>query len=77
MRVLVRQTTGDSFQVVAGVRRLKVALQVFGKVSVTDVETGESFEVHEVEGQVVALQQPGEAAAEVAAEQAIHRASQH
>jgi hypothetical protein len=53
---------------------LRAALQVFGKATVTDADTGDTFEVHEMDGQVVVLERPGEAAAELAAAKAIERA---
>lgn len=75
MSIMVQNTTGEAFAVVTGLHRLKASLKVFGKVSVTDVETGECFEAHDVDGQVFALQRPGQAVAETAAVKAIRRAA--
>ncbi|MEJ6003849.1 hypothetical protein [Paucibacter soli] len=75
MTIIVRRTTGEAFEVSAGRHRLMAALQVFGKAAVTDAETGETFEVHEVEGRIVALQRPGEASAETEAARAIVHAA--
>lgn len=75
MTIIVRRTSGEAFELLTGRHRLTAALQVFGKATVTDAETSETFEVHLVDGQIVALQRPGEALAETEAERAIQRAA--
>lgn len=75
MTIIVRRTTGEAFELLTGRHRLIAALQVFGKATVIDAETNETFEVHQVDGQIVALQRPGEASAETRAIHAIQRAA--
>ena len=75
MTIIVRRTTGEAFELLSGRHRLSAALQVFGKATVMDAETAETFEVHQVEGQIVALQRLGEASAETHAARAIQQAA--
>jgi len=63
MSITVRRANGGVFEVVSGARRLKVALNVFGKVAVTDAESGNTFDVHEVDGQLIELPRHGESEA--------------
>jgi hypothetical protein len=76
MNITVRRTNGQTFELTNGVHRLKAQLEVFGKASVTDAETGETFDVHEVDGQIVALDDGRSAIAETVAAAAIERAAQ-
>lgn len=55
MTILVRRLNESSFECVGGHLRLRVGLDVLGKVPVQDVDTGEIFEVHEVDGQIIIL----------------------
>ncbi len=75
MTITVRRQTANTFEVMNGHHRLKVCLALQGKATVIDAETGEHFDVHEVDGQIVVLQRPGEAAAEAIADAAIGRAA--
>lgn len=76
MTILVRRKTASAFEVVSGMRSLLAGLHFGLKVPVQDADTGESFEVHLVDGEIVALQRPGEAEAETIAAAAIERAAQ-
>lgn len=77
MTIIVRRTNGEAFELLSGRHRLSAALQVFGKATVMDAETTETFEVHQVDGQIVALQRPGEASAETQAVRAIGHAARN
>lgn len=74
--ITVRRLTGNTFQCVNGHMRLRVGLDVMGKVPVTDIETGETFEVHEVDGEIVVLDDGSKDRANTIAAKAIDRASQ-
>jgi hypothetical protein len=73
--ILVKRRDATRFDCIAGAERLRAALAVFGKATVTDAESKEEFEVHEVEGDVVFLQKPGQAIAETLADSAITKAA--
>lgn len=75
MTIFVRRTNGEAFELLSGWNRLQAALQVHGKATVMDTDTQETFEVHQVDGQIVALQRPGEASAEIQAARAVQRAA--
>jgi len=75
MTIYVQRIDGGTLRVRDGHARLRAALGVFGYASVTDMETDEQFRVHEVDGQIVVLAEPGQAAAETIAAAAIERAS--
>lgn len=75
MTIYVQRINGGTFQIRDGNMRLRAALSVFGYANVTDVETGDQFRVHEVDGEVVVLSEPGAAAAETIADAAIQRAA--
>lgn len=74
MTITVRRLNGNTFECVNGDIRLRVGLDVLGKVSVQDIETGETFEVHEVDGQIVILDDGSKDRANTIAVQAIDRA---
>jgi hypothetical protein len=67
MTVYVQRIDGGTLQVRDGHKRLRAALSVFGYANVTDMETDEQFRVHEVDGQLVVLAEPGAATAETIA----------
>lgn len=73
MTIFVQRIDGGTLQVRDGHMRLRVALSTLGYANVTDVETDEQFMVHEVDGQIVVLAEPGAAAAETIAAAAIER----
>lgn len=75
MTITVRRVNGQLLECINGHHRLLAQLQVFGKATVTDTETGESFDVHEVDGQIVALDGGHGAIAETVAAAAIERAA--
>lgn len=75
MTIYVQRINGGTLQIRDGNMRLRAALSVFGYANVTDVETDEQFRVHEVDGQIVVLSEPGAAQAETIAAAAIERAS--
>jgi hypothetical protein len=74
MNILVRRRDGGSYECIAGIHRLRAILAAVGKCSVTDCETHETFEVHEVDGQILVLDDGSKARAETVASQAIERA---
>ncbi len=74
MTITVRRLNGNTFECVNGYMRLRVGLDVLGKVSVQDIETGETFDVHEVDGQIVILDDGSKDRANTIAAQAIDRA---
>jgi hypothetical protein len=76
MTILVRRRDGSSFECVNGLHRLRAGLQVFGRMRVRDQETGEEFDVHEVEGQLVVLSTPAQDFAETKAAKLIAKARQ-
>ncbi|NOJ99278.1 hypothetical protein HMI51_41100 [Corallococcus coralloides] len=75
MNVTVKRVSGDTFECVNGHARLAVGLDVLGKVPVTDIETGETFEVHRVDGEILRLKSFDEARAETSAAHVVRRAS--
>lgn len=74
MTVNVKRRDGGSFDCIVGHTRLRAQLEALGKATVVDVETGESFEVHQVDGQIVVMEDGRNARAETLASQAISRA---
>jgi hypothetical protein len=76
MTIHVRRRDGTSFECLSGIHRMRAALQVFGRVKVRDIDSGEEFDVHEVEGQLVVLSTPAQDFAETKAAQLIARAKQ-
>jgi len=40
MTIIVRRSSGQAFEVVTGLRRLKAALKTFGKATVTEASPG-------------------------------------
>lgn len=76
MTIIVRRN-GGALEVVSGRHRLKALIHIYGKAIVTDVESQEQFEVHEVDGQIIVLQSPAAAAAETTATAAIARANRN
>ena len=75
MSILVRRIDGGTFQVTNGHARLRASLEVFGKATVMDTETHETFEVHEIDGQIVVLKDGHAAVAETLAVTAIEHAA--
>lgn len=71
MTILVRRRDESYFECIDGHRRLLAGLQVLRNVRVRDIETGEEFDVHEVEGQLVVLSTPAQAIAETEAAQLV------
>lgn len=76
MNINVRRLNGKTFECVNGHMRLRAGLQVMGKMSVQDIETMETFDVHEVDGQLVILDDGSNDRANTIAAQAIDRARQ-
>lgn len=72
--ITVRRTTGNSFECLSGHMRLQVGLHMLGKVHVTDVETGETLTIHEVDGEMIVLEDGRKAIAETIASDAIEKA---
>lgn len=75
MTISVRRIDGGNFEIVDGHARLQACLAVTGKATVTDVETHETFDVHEVDGRLVILSDGRTAVAETLAVAAIKRAA--
>lgn len=75
MTILIHRIDGRTFQFINGHARLRASLEVFGKATVTDAETNETFEVHEVDGQLVVLSDGHGQAAETIAATVIKRAA--
>ena len=75
MTILIRRIDGGTFQPINGHARLRASLEVFGKATVTDAETHETFEVHEVDGLIVVLADGRAAVAETLAATAIEHAA--
>jgi hypothetical protein len=73
MTILVR-CKGNILEVISGHRRLTAQLRIDGKAAVTDIETNQVLEVHEVDGEILVLQSPADAAAESIAHRAITKA---
>lgn len=67
MSILIRRIDGRALQLINGQSRLRASLEVHGKATVTDAETHETFEVHEVQGELVLLSDGRGAAAETIA----------
>jgi hypothetical protein len=76
MSILIRRLDGNSFGLITGKARLRIALDLFGKATVIDAETHETFEVHEVDGEIVILDNGSAAIAQTIAANAIERAAQ-
>lgn len=76
MTILIRRVDGSTFEPIDGHHRLRASLEVFGKATVTDAETLETFEVHEVDGKIVVLDDGSGAVAQTLAAAAIERAAQ-
>jgi len=74
--ITVRRLNGTTFECIDGHMRLRAGLNVLGKVSVRDIETGEIFEVHEVNGQILVLNEGSKDRADTIAAQTIARARQ-
>ena len=64
MTILVKRVSGTRLEVVSGQHRLSAQLAVNGKADVQDIETGEQFAVHRVDGEIVVLTSPAAAAAQ-------------
>ena len=77
MSILIRRVDGGTFEPVNGHVRLRASLEVFGKATVTDMDTQETFDVHMVNGQIVILDDGKAAIAETIAVAAIERAAHH
>ena len=75
MTIYVQRTAGNTFEIRSDRHRLRAALQVFGKAIVTDCETDEKLEVHEVDGQLVVLDDGRAAIAATVASNTIERAA--
>lgn len=75
MTIHVHRVNGSTFELVNGFHRFRAQLALSGKARVLDPETGESFEVHEVDGQIVALDSGNGAIAETVAAAAIAHAA--
>ena len=75
MTIIVKALSGTALEVVSGRRRLQATLDVVGKATVQVAETGETLEVHEVDGEIVVLKDPAAAAAETIAAHALERAA--
>lgn len=75
MTIYVQRIDGGTLRVRDGQMRLLAVLSAFGYANVTDMETGEQFRVHEVDGQIVVLAEPHQAAAETIAAAVIERAA--
>ena len=75
MSISIRRADDGAFELVDGLARLRASLDVFGVATVTDLETHETFEVHEVNGQVVAVADKPTAVVETIAATAIERAA--
>lgn len=75
MTTYVQRIGGGSLEIRSGHTRLRAALSVFGYANVTDVETDEQLRVHEVDGQLVVLSEPGSAEADAIATAALERAA--
>jgi hypothetical protein len=71
---IVRRATGESFTCISGQQRLVTALQMIGKATVRDVETGETFEVHVVDDRIVVLHGVQDAIAETRMARAVEKA---
>lgn len=76
MTIMVRRLTGDTFECVNGHGRLLAGLKATGKVTVQETETMETFDVHEVDGQIVILDDGSNDRARTIAALAINRARQ-
>lgn len=76
MNITVRRLNGNTFECVNGHMQLRAGLAACGKVSVQDIETGDTFDVHEVDGQIVILDDGSKDRADTIAAQAIDRARQ-
>lgn len=76
MTILIKRFDGDAFEIVNGHARLRASLEVFGKATVTDIDTKESFDVHLVDGQIVSVEDGRLAISETIAVAAIRRAAQ-
>lgn len=76
MTINVRRLNGTTFECVNGHMRLRAGLDVFGKMPVQDIETGDIFDVHEVDGQILVLDNGSEDRADTFAAQTIARARQ-
>lgn len=73
MTITVRRLNGNTFECLNGHALLRVGLDVMGKVPVQDVETGETFEVHEVDGEIIILDDGSKDRAETIAHHLIER----
>lgn len=73
MTIYVQRLDGGTLKIRDGHMRLRAALSAFGYANVTDMETDEQFRVHEVDGQLVVLSEPGADAAKTNAAAAIER----
>jgi hypothetical protein len=73
--IYVQRINGGTLAIRSGHSRLRAALKVFGYANVIDMETGEQFRVHEVDGQIVVLAAPGAAVAETIAVAVIQHAA--
>ena len=69
MTILIRRLNGVSKV------RLRQSLELFGKATVTDVDTKETFEVHVVDGELVILNNGSADIAQTIAVAAIQRAA--
>lgn len=74
--ITARKTEDGSYEVLNGHMRLKATIQAFGKAEVTDVPSGQTLFVHEVDGQLFALSADAQASLENQAVAAINRARQ-
>lgn len=72
---IIARRNGAVLFVVSGNRRLNAQLLAFGKSTVTEAETLEELEVHEVDGQILVLHSTAAAAAKTIAASAITKAS--
>lgn len=58
--ILARKKDDGSYEVVDGIMRMKVALELRGTVEVVDMETHETLTVHDIDGRLVVLSEAGQ-----------------
>lgn len=72
--ISVRKNENGTYEVVNGLSRLKEVIEHFGKAEVTDLSTGHTLVVHELDGSFVALSEEANANLEDQVLAVIHRA---
>lgn len=74
MTISARKDANGGYVLANGHARLKAILSVHGKAEITDIATGESLYVHEVNGKLVVLSEDAQASVDDLVVAAINRA---